>query len=80
MDKKIPTLEDFKNTLSVSQEIDTIFSKFGEPHDDIGSGIHIYVYELNDSTQVWIGYTDKILYVRHVDVEGNILEKLFQVE
>ncbi len=80
MGKIVPTLDDFKNALSESQDIETIFFKFGEPHDDIGSGIHIYVYELNDSTQVWIGYTDKILYVRHVDVEGNILEKLFNLE
>jgi len=77
MDKIIPTLDDFKNTLDVSQDIDTIFFKFGEPLDDVGSGIHIYVYELNDLTQVWIGYTDKILYVYHVNVDGNILETLF---
>jgi hypothetical protein len=77
MDKVIPTLDDFKNTLNESQDIDTIFFKFGEPHYDIGSGIHIYVYELNDFTQIWIGYADGILYVQHVDVKGNILEKLF---
>jgi len=77
MNKIIPTLDDFRNTLYETQDIDTIFFKFGEPHDDIGSGIHIYVYELNDFTQVWIGYTDKILYVNHVDVKGNVLEKLF---
>ena len=50
MEEIIPTLDDFKDTLSEPYDIDTIFSKFGEPHDDIGSGIHIYVYELNDST------------------------------
>ena len=77
MNQIIPTLDDFKNTLDESQDIDVIFFKFGEPHDDIGSGIHIYVYELNDFTRVWIGYTDKILYVHHVDVNGNILETLF---
>jgi hypothetical protein len=78
MNKIIPTLDDFKNTLDESQDIDTIFFKFGKLHDDIGSGIHIYVYELNDFTQIWIGYTDKILYVHHVDVEGNVLEKLVE--
>jgi hypothetical protein len=78
MDEIIPTLADFKNTLSESQDIDIIFSKFGDPHEDIGSGIHIYVYELNDHTQVWIGYTDHILYVRHMDSEGNLLEQLFE--
>ncbi len=76
MEKIIPTLDDFKNTLNESQDIETIFFKFGEPHADVGSGIHIYVYELNDSTQIWIGYTDRILYVQHVDMQGEFLEKL----
>ncbi len=76
MDIIVPTLEDFKNILSKPYNIDTIFSKFGEPHDDIGSGIHIYVYELNDLTEIWVGYTDGILYVKHVDSDGNELENL----
>ena len=78
MEKIIPTLDDFKNILSEPYSIDTIFSKFGEPHKDIGSGIHIYVYELNDNTEVWIGYVDDIWYVKHVDLNGNILEELFK--
>ncbi|MGY5148393.1 MAG: hypothetical protein ACW9W4_10385 [Candidatus Nitrosopumilus sp. bin_7KS] len=45
--------------------------------NDIGSGIHIYVYELNDSSKIWIGYADKIMYVEHVDSDGNILETIF---
>lgn len=77
MDKITPTLDDFKNTLSESQDIDRIFSKFGEPHDDIGSGIHIYVYERNDSTRIWIGYVNDIWYVKHVDANDNLLEDLF---
>jgi len=78
MNKIVPTLDDFKNTLNESQDIETIFSKFGDPHDDIGSGIHIYVYELNDSTEIWIGYADRIMYVQHVDSDGNNLEQLFE--
>ena len=78
INKVIPTLADFKNTLSESQDIDTIFFRFGEPNRDIGNGIHIYVYDLNDSTQVWIGYTDHILSVHHMDSEGNLLEQLFK--
>ena len=77
MEKIIPTLEDFKEIISESNDIETIFSKFGEPHDDIGSGIHIYVYELNDFTEIWIGYVEDIWYVRHVDADGNLLEELF---
>jgi len=77
MEKITPTLDDFKNTLSKSQNIDVIFSEFGKPLDDIGSGIHIYVYELNDFTKIWIGYVDDIWYVKHVDVNGNVLEDMF---
>ena len=78
MEKITPTLDEFKETFSKSNDIETIFSKFGKPHNDIGSGIHIYVYELDDSTQVWIGYADHIWYVQHVDSDGNVLEKLFE--
>ena len=77
MDRVTPTLDDFKNILSEPYDIDEIFSKFGEPHDDIGSGIHIYVYKLNDLTEIWIGYVDDVWYVKHVDADGNVLEDLF---
>ena len=80
VNKLILIVDDFRNTSNESQDIDTIFFKFGDPSDDIGSGIHIYVYELKDSNQIWIGYSDKILYVHHVDVKGNVLETLFQNE
>ena len=77
MDKVIPTLDDFRNTLKESADIEVIFSKFGQPHDDIGSGIHIYEYILNDSTKIWIWYSDVIQYVRHVDTDGKILEEIY---
>lgn len=40
----------------------------GEPQRDIGSGIHIYVYELADGSAVWVGTPDRkrIIYVTHV--------------
>ena len=76
-DEIIPTVAEFKTILHESSDIDFIFSKFGKPHDDIGSGIHIYVYELNDSSEIWIGYADEVLYVKHVDSKGNLIEELF---
>ena len=76
-DTIIPTVDEFKTILDESFDIDSIFSKFGKPHDDIGSGIHIYVYGLNDPSEVWIGYADEILYVHHVDSKGNLVEELF---
>ena len=70
------TVMDFQRLVKESADIETIFSIAGEPDTDIGSGIHIYVYNLDDETQIWIGYTDKILYVNHVDSNGNIISKL----
>lgn len=54
-----------------------IVSKFGQPTKDIGSGIHIYVYVLDDATEIWIGYVDKILYARHMDKTQKL--KLFKL-
>jgi len=67
---------DFENNLKPDMTYDSIISQFGEPLDDIGSGIHIYVYQLTDSSEIWIGYTDKILYARHVDKNGQTIETI----
>jgi hypothetical protein len=53
-----------------------ITTKFGQPDFDKGSGIHIYVYKLKDSTEIWIGYTDRILYATHMDSNQQLLHKL----
>lgn len=53
---------------------EAIVKCFGEPSGDLGSGIHIYVYRLNDLTQVWIGFTDVILYARHMSPDSKLLE------
>ena len=49
---------------------------FGQPDKDLGSGIHIYVYQLDDATEVWVGMTDKIVYANHVDQNQNLLKVL----
>ena len=70
-------LSDFKNNLSVSMTNNEIVKKFGEPTKNIGSGIIIYVYELVDSTEVWIGCTTKnILYAKHMDANHQLIETL----
>jgi len=71
------SVDDFKKILAESHDLNTIFTQVGGPHDDIGSGIHIFVYDLSDSSQIWIGYADHILYVRHVDSQGVLLGELF---
>ncbi|MBS3922019.1 MAG: hypothetical protein KGZ37_02575 [Nitrosarchaeum sp.] len=73
------TLDEFTKILFETQDIDSIFEQLGKPHDDIGSGIHIYVYYLNDETQIWIGYTDEVIYVKHMDADGNLLDILYEM-
>jgi hypothetical protein len=74
-DKQI-TWEDFQNFLTKDMDYQTIVGKFGEPVRDIGSGIHIYVWDLEDSTEIWIGYISKIMYARHLDKNHNVLHYL----
>tara|TARA_Y100001949_G_C15932484_1_gene306326 strand:+ start:311 stop:610 length:300 start_codon:yes stop_codon:yes gene_type:complete len=69
---------DFQTSLQEEMDYNSIIKTFGEPVKDIGSGIHIYVYELTDSTEIWIGYTDYIVYAKHVDQDQNILHTLYE--
>jgi hypothetical protein len=65
-------IQPFKNLTKDASVID-IVSVVGKPDKDIGSGIYIFVYELEDSTEVWIGaaYLDKPpMYIVHVLKDG----------
>jgi hypothetical protein len=67
----------FKDNLKSDMKYYSIVTKFGEPSKDIGSGIHIYVYQLNDYTQIWIGYDgDKIMYATHMDKNQLLITKI----
>ena len=70
------TYEDFRDNLTKDMDYQAIVAKFGAPDRDIGSGIHIFVWELKDSTELWIGYVDRILYARHLDKNRNLLHTL----
>ena len=68
----------FKTELKADMRYQDIVNVFGEPNKDIGSGINIYVYDLADMTQVWIGYAgEKIMYARHMNTNGTIIENIF---
>ena len=69
------SIEYFKKYLKEDMVYSDLKFIFGEPDADVGSGIHIYVYNLNNGTQVTIGYTDRILYARHID-ETQVLSEL----
>jgi hypothetical protein len=66
----------FMVKLNADLKYDDIVNLFGAPDRDIGSGIHIYVYDLSDGTKVYIGYTDKIMYARHMSSSGQVLHNL----
>ena len=68
---------DFQTTLKKDLKFDSISVLFGDPYKDIGHGNNLYVYILNDSTEIWIGYTDHILFARHVS-KKSVLDELFE--
>jgi hypothetical protein len=70
------TVEFFETHLQLDMNHAKLISVFGGPVKDLGSGIHIYVYNLDDNTEVWVGITDKLLYANHVDKNKNLLKVL----
>ena len=70
------TIEYFETHLRPEMSHSELMLVFGKPDKDLGSGIHIYVYMLEDSTEVRVGITDKILYAKHVDNNENLLKIL----
>lgn len=70
------TLAYFEEHLKADMNYEKLKRTFGEPDNDIGSGIHIYLYNLQDGTKIQIGFVDSILYARHVDANGQLIDKL----
>ena len=60
------TYEYFKTHLNSAMTYSQVVASFGEPDGDLGSGIHIYYYNLDDGTCIWIGFADRIIYARHM--------------
>jgi outer membrane protein assembly factor BamE (lipoprotein component of BamABCDE complex) len=71
------TLAYFSEHLKAGMTKTSIEKTFGKPGEDIGSGIHIYVYKLTDKTEIWIGFTDSLLYARHLDSNHELLHNLY---
>ncbi len=70
------TYQAFETHLHASMDYPAIVRNFGEPAKDIGSGIHIYVYELPDGTEIWIGYADEIKYALHLGKNRQLLHTI----
>jgi hypothetical protein len=60
------TYEYFSTHLNAGITYSQIVATFGEPDGDLGSGIHIYYYNLDDGTCIVIGFADRIIYARHI--------------
>ena len=60
------TLEEFSKLDSASS-LDDVRRRFGPPDRDDGSGLYIYVYRLQDGSEVAIGASNpsRLLYVCH---------------
>ena len=70
------TVEQFRKVLKEDMLYRDLVIFCGKPDRDMGSGIHIYVYVLQDSTEVWIGFTDRLHNARHVDEDQKLLSIL----
>ena len=65
-------IEVFKR-IKPSMSMQDVVRICGVPDQDIGSGIYIFIYKLDDGTQVWIGTGDlnKLLYVNRAFPDGH---------
>ena len=70
------TVEYFETHLKSDMSRAKLMFVFGKPDKDLGSGIHIYVYTLDDATEVRVDITDKILYATQLDKDENVLKVL----
>ena len=70
------SIDYFETHLQKDMSHERVMRLFGKPDEDRGSGIHIYVYHLDDSTEVWVACTDKLMYANHLDKDGNLLKTL----
>jgi hypothetical protein len=71
------TLAYFTQHLKADMSYSAIVNAFGDPDSDIGSGIHIYVYNLTDGSAVWIGHNgSSLLYARHMSSTGQLLHTI----
>ena len=75
-DSEKRTFEYFSNHLKADMNFNDIKKTFGEPDEDIGRGIHIYIYKLKDGSEIGIGYTDKILYAKHVGRKREVIHRI----
>jgi len=70
--RKVETFRALRKGMSLAQ----VREWAGEAEKDIGSGIHILTYRLDDGTRVLIGFPDfnRLIYVKHEDKAGKVVD------
>jgi len=61
--EKQEALDKFK-ALRKGMSYEKMITIVGEPNQDIGSGIHVYLYKLPDGTEVIVGVGEGLMYVK----------------
>jgi len=61
--EKQEALDKFK-ALRKGMSYEEMITIVGEPNQDIGSGIHVYLYKLPDGTEVIVGVGEGLMYVK----------------
>ncbi len=71
-DAKIIYLEQ----ISTNHNLNDIFNSLGKPDAEIGSGLFIYKYTLNDGSKILIGSqdNDSIMYIKQIHENGDVTD------
>ncbi len=65
------SLAEVRAALRPTMTTEDLAAAFGKPNRDLGSGIHVAEYLLNDGTTVLIGFAgSQVYYARHVTPSG----------
>jgi hypothetical protein len=69
------TLQHFQQTLDKTFTPAKTVAIFGEPDVKTGSGLIIYLYDLDDGTRIRLGYGgyQPILYAHHIQKDGKVV-------
>ena len=69
------TINQFKN-LKKGMSYDEMIITVGIPDEDVGSGIHIYLFRLLDNSEVMVGgfVGDGLLYVKQKMPDGMLVD------